>query len=482
MNKAITLVASGSVAVKADGMNKAITLVALVSMAILLSACSEGPASKTKGPAASASKTEAPADARAERKILYWKSAMDPTFVSKSPGKDKMGMDLMPVYEGAESQDPAEAVRIDPATVQNIGVTTAVVERKRLTREVRTVGRIDYDETTVRHIAPKIGGWIEAQHVNFAGQVVQRGEPLLEIYSPELVATQEEYLIALRYQNVLSESSLKDSLAGADDIVRAAETRLRYWNITDRQIKALRERGELTRTMVLYAPFRGIIVERNIPEGGFLEPGQTVYSIADLSTIWVYADIYEYEAPWLMIGQKATMTLAYEPGKTYRGAVTYVYPYLNNKTRTIEVRMEFPNTSDLHLKIDMWANVVLKSEVAREGLAIPIQAVMRTGQRNVAIIALGGGRFEPRDIQLGAQAGDEFEVLDGLAEGDQIVTSANFLINSESNLGAARRKMLSANAPATPPKNAEGATQEQAPAAEPSKGTPAAGQPGRGQE
>ena len=451
-------------------MNKAVTLVALVSMTILLFACSDGPAT-------SVSKAEGSPGASAERKILYWKSAMDPSFVSKAPGKDKMGMDLVPVYEGEEPQGPAGTVRIDPVTMQNIGVTSSMVKRERLTREVRTVGRIDYDETTVRHIAPKIGGWIEAQHVNFAGQVVQRGEPLLEIYSPELVATQEEYLIALRYQNVLSESSLKDSLAGADDIVRAAEMRLRYWNITDSQIEALRERGELTRTMVLYAPFRGIVVERNVPEGGFLRPGQTVYSIADISTVWVYANVYEYEAPWLKIGQEATMTLAYEPGKTYRGAVTYVYPYLDNKTRTIEVRMEFPNTSDLHLKIDMWANVVLESEVAREGLAVPIQAVMRTGRRNVAIVALDGGRFEPRDIQLGAQAGDAFEVLEGLVEGDRIVTSANFLINSESNLQAAIRKMIGANAPATPPKNTEGTTRGQIPAAESGESDLVDGQP-----
>ncbi|MCZ7618931.1 MAG: efflux RND transporter periplasmic adaptor subunit [Myxococcota bacterium] len=421
-------------------MNETLTRVAPALLAALWMAapwlaCSESPPG-------SGSKAGDAVPAGAERKVLYWKSPMDPTFISKSPGKDSMGMDLVPVYEGEEPEGPPGTVRIDPATIQNIGVTTAVVERKRLSREIRTVGRLDYDETKVRRIAPKIGGWVEDQHVNFPGQVVRSGEPLLEIYSPELVSTQEEYLVALRYQDRLHESTLHDAVTGANDLVRAAETRLRYWNISDRQIDALRARGEITRTMVLHAPFRGIVVDRMIPEGGFLQPGQTVYTIADISTIWVYADVYEYEAPWLRVGQQATMTLAYQPGVTHRGEVTYVYPYLDKKTRTIQVRMEFPNTPGLDLKPDMWANVMLDSEVAREGIAVPLQAVIRTGQRDVAFVALEGGRFEPRDVRLGAQAGDEFEVLDGLAEGERVVTSAQFLINSESNLQSAVRKMM----------------------------------------
>ena len=457
-------------------MNKTITLLASALLVALWLACSEGspgPDSEAGGDAAKSS----------ERKILYWKSPMDPTFISKSPGKDSMGMDLVPVYEGEEPEGPPGTVRIDPATIQNIGVTTAVVERKRLSRDIRTVGRIGYDETKVRRIAPKIGGWIENQSVNFPGQVVRSGEPLLEIYSPELVATQEEYLVALRYQGRLHESTLHDAVTGAGDLVRAAETRLRYWNISDRQIEALRARGEITRTMVLYAPFRGIVVERTIPEGGFLQPGQTVYKIADISTVWVYADVYEYEAPWLQAGQEATMTLAYQPGVVHRGVVTYVYPYLDEKTRTIEVRMEFPNTQDFELKPDMWANVILGSEVARDGLAVPLQAVIRTGQRDVAFVALEGGRFEPREVRLGAQAGDEFEVLDGLAEGEQVVTSAQFLINSESNLQSAVRKMMAGKEePAAPMEMpGEGAQGERAPGS-PAEESPEPAHSGHGPE
>jgi len=454
-------------------MSRATKLIASLLMAALWLGCSEGSPGPDSGGTAPAS---------AERKILYWKSPMDPTFISKSPGKDSMGMDLVPVYEGEQPQGPPGTVRIDPATIQNIGVTTAVVERKRLTHDIRTVGRIGYDEANVRRIAPKIGGWIEAQHVNFSGQVVRRGEPLLEIYSPELVSTQEEYLVALRYQGRLHESTQKDATAGADDLVRAAEKRLRYWNISEHQIEALRERGEITRTMVLYAPFRGIVVERMIPEGGFLQPGQTVYSIADISTVWVYGEVYEYEAPWLRVGQDATMTLAYQPGVTHRGKVTYVYPYLDKKTRTIEVRMEFPNTQELDLKPDMWANVVLHSEVARDGLAVPIQAVIRTGQRDVAFVALDGGRFEPRDVQLGVQVGDDFEVLAGLAEGERVVTSAQFLINSESNLQSAAQKMMGASAPAKMPMKGDGEMKKEMAVQPPAGEAPAPPHPGTGQD
>ena len=427
-------------------MNRGLMLVASALLAALLSACAKPPAGSDSGDGA-------PAPEAGERKILYWKSSMDPTFVARSAGKDGMGMDLVPVYEGEGDDGPPGSVRIDPATIQNIGVTTEVVQLKRLTRDIRTVGRVGYDETKMRRIAPKIGGWIEAQYINFEGQVVQRGEPLLEIYSPELVATQEEYLVALRYRDRLKESTLPDAVAGGVDLVRSVEMRLRNWNVTDQQIKALRERGEISRTMVVYAPFSGIVVERNIPEGGFLQPGQTVYAIADIATVWVYANVYEYEAPWLRVGQEAEMALAYQPGATYRGKVAYVYPYLDKKTRTIEVRMQFGNTPDFDLKPDMWVNVTLHSEVAREGLAVPIQAVLRSGQRDTAIVALDGGRFEPREIQLGVQTGDEFEVLEGLAAGDRVVTSAQFLINSESNLQSAVRKMI-AGAPAAEPAEA----------------------------
>jgi membrane fusion protein, copper/silver efflux system len=389
-------------------------------------------------------------------KPLYWRSSMDPTEVYSHPGKDRMGMELVPVYEGEASAGPPGTVKIDPVTVQNIGVKTVVVRRKRLSREIRTVGRVAYNEERMRQISLKIGGWVERQHVNFTGQEVNKGEPLLEIYSPDLVSTQEEYLLAMRYKDRLKDSPDTGVVEGSDALLKSAEARLRYWEITDAQIKSLRERGAITRTMVLHAPFRGIITARDILEGGYAQPGQTLYHIADISTVWVYADIYEYEAPWLKQGQEAEMTLSYDPGVTYRGRITYVYPYVKNTTRTLQVRLEFRNSKDFKLKPDMWVNVTIKSAVAREGLAVPVQSVIRTGTKDIALVALDGGRFEPRELRLGSQAGDEFQVLDGLKEGERVVTSAQFLINSESNLQSALNKMLEpkkesgAAAPVTP--------------------------------
>ncbi len=394
------------------------------------------------GPLADMSQAAKDEAASKEKKVKYWKSPMDPSFISKAPGKDSMGMNLVPVYEGEETGGPPGSVRIDPATVQNIGVKTALVKRQKLAREIRTVGRIAYDETSLRRITPKVSGWIERQDVNFSGQVVEKGQPLLEIYSPDLVASQQEFLLALRYRARLQDSELRDALTGSADLVAAAEARLRYWDISDRQIEALRERGEITRTMVLHAPFKGIIVKKNALEGGFVKVGQDLYEIADITRVWVYADVYEYEVSSLRLGQEATMTLAYDPGKVYRGRVAYIYPYLQNRTRTLQVRLEFNNTADFVLKPDMWANVTIEAPLAGDSLAVPIDAVIRTGKRDVAFVALEGGRFDPRELKLGAEAGDMYQVLDGLSEGDRVVTSAQFLINSESNLRLAIAKMV----------------------------------------
>ncbi len=374
-------------------------------------------------------------------KILYWKSSMIPGFRSDKPGKDSMGMELVPVYAGEAPAGPPGTVAINPRTVQDIGVKTTLVRRRTLTRDVRTVGRIDYDERLVTEVSPKIGGWVETQYVNFPGQIVRKGEPLGTIYSPELVSTEQEYLNALQFEKELKASPLNDAVTGARDLAKSVETRLRYWDITDAQIRALRERGRIARTMVLHAPFSGIVVKKNVFQGGYVNPGQSMYQLADLSRIWVYADIYEYQAPWIRPGQKATMTLAYQPGAVFHGRVIYVYPYLNQKTRTIEVRMEFRNGPGFELKPGMWADVNLKPVVSREALVIPVDAVIRTGTRDIAILALGDGHFDPRDIRLGAQAGDYYEVLAGLTAGERVVDSAEFLLNSESSLQSAFGKM-----------------------------------------
>jgi RND family efflux transporter MFP subunit len=415
-----------------------LALLFLAATVLALAGCARGP--EQEGAAARREPTANPA-ATPGGKILYWKSTMVPGYRSDKPGKDPMGMELVPVYAGEAEAGPPGTVAINPRTVQNIGVKTTVVRREMLTRDLRTIGRIDYDERLVTDVAPKIGGWVENQYVNFPGQMVRRGEPLGTIYSPELVATEQEYLNALQFQKELKASPLDDAVTGARNLARSVETRLRYWDITDAQIKALRERGKITRTMVLHAPFTGIVVKKNVFQGGYVKPGESMFQLADLSKIWVYADIYEYEMPWIRLGQEAAITLAYEPGVTYHGRVIFIYPYLKEKTRTVEVRMEFRNGPRFELKPGMWADVNLRPVVSRKALVVPVDAVIRTGKRNFAILALGGGHFAPREIKLGAQAGNQYEVLAGVKEGDSVVDSAEFLIDSESSLQSAFGKM-----------------------------------------
>jgi len=332
-------------------------------------------------------------------------------------------------------------VKIDPITVQNIGVRTELVKRRPLKRIIRTVGRIDYNERKIEHIHAKIEGWIEKLYVDFTGQEVKKGDPLLDIYSPELVSTQEEYLLALRFRKSLLHSPFKEVAKGANSLIKSTKRRLLFWDITEAQIKALEEKGEVKKTMTLHSPTRGIVKEKMALEGMYIRPGMNLFTIADISTVWVYADIYEYELPWIKLGQRAEMELSYLPGKTFIGKVTYIYPYLQKKTRTAKIRMEFPNPN-WELKPDMYANVKIESEIAKNALAIPEEAVIFSGERQIAIVAKGNGYFEPREIKLGVDTGEYFQVLEGLHEGERVVTSANFLIDSESKLKEALSKML----------------------------------------
>lgn len=406
---------------------------------------------RVSSPSSHSSAHEAASSSQRHSKVLYWKSSMIPGYRSDKPGKDAMGMELVPVYAGEASQGPPGTVSISPETIQQIGVKTTNVRRETLRRDIRTIGRIDYDQSLVTDVAPKIGGWVEKQYINFPGQMVRKGQALGTIYSPQLVATEQEYLNAIRYQGQLKNTPLEDAASGANSLVRAVETRLRYWDITDAQIRALRDRGKITRTMVLHAPFTGIVVKKNVLEGGYVKPGQSMYQLANISQIWVYADVYEYEVPWLHLGQRASMTLAYSPGATYHGRVIYIYPYLKQQTRTLQVRMRFRNGPHFELKPGMWANVNLKPDVSRQALVVPVDAVIQTGKRNYVIVSLGAGRFLPCEVRLGAQAGSVYEVLGGLRAGDRIVDSAEFLINSESSLQSAFGKMTWSGPPKTGP-------------------------------
>lgn len=379
---------------------------------------------------------------KGKRKILYYRAPMDPTYISDKPGKSPMGMDLIPVYEGEETAESG-VIRIDPVTVQNIGVRSQIAKRIDLVREIRTIGRIDYDERRVAYVNTKIGGWVEKLYVDYTGQSVKKGDRLLEIYSPELVATQEEYILAFEYVRKLKENRFKEISERALDLLKSSRKRLEYWDITEDQIIQLEKTGQVNKTLIIHSPVTGVVIHKNVLEGKYIKPGENLYRIGDISKIWVYADIYEYEVPWVRIGQVAEMSLSYLPGKIFKGKVTYIYPYLETKTRTIKVRLEFENPN-WELKPDMYADVRIQVEPKKNVLAIPKEAVIHSGLRTVIIVDKGHGFFEPRDVKIGLEATDYYEVLNGLNEGEKVVTSSQFLIDSESRLKEAIAKMLKA--------------------------------------
>ncbi|HSD62543.1 MAG TPA: efflux RND transporter periplasmic adaptor subunit, partial [Ignavibacteriaceae bacterium] len=373
-----------------------------------------------------------------ERKILYYRSPMNPQQTSTVPKKDEMGMDYVPVYE---DQAGSNTVHIDPATQQNIGVTTETVTKRNLQRNIRTTGNITYDETRLYTINSKIMGYIEKLFVDYTGQPVKKGQPLLEIYSPDLVSTQEEYLQAIKYRKEISGGSAI-SINGADQMIESARRRLSNWDISDKDIKALENRGTPEKTMTLYSPADGIVTDKMAINGQNIMPGMVLYKIADLSTVWCIAQIYQYELQWIKSGDKADIKLSYLPGKSFQGKITYVYPYLDEDTKTARVRIEIKNTQNYEFKPGMFANVSIKSPLNAYVNAVPEQAIIHTGTRDVAIIALGNGYFKPVNVTLGARGDNGYvQIIDGLNEGDKIVTSSQFLIDSESNLNAALNNM-----------------------------------------
>ena len=378
-----------------------------------------------------------------EKKIKYWAAPMDPTYIRNEPGKSPMGMDLVPVYEDGSDESDTGTVRIDPVTIQNMGVRTARVSRGPLKTSIRTIGRITYDEERVEHIHTKISGWVEQLFVKTSGEKIVKDQPILSIYSPELIATEEEYLQALSYRDKVSGSSFADVVSGAETLIESTEKRLLLMDISPEQIKSLEERGEVQREMVLRSQTTGTVIKKNVFEGMKVTPGMELYTIADLSRVWVIASVYEYELPFLNVGQETVMSLPYEPGTAYRGKITFIYPYLSPKTRTVQVRMEFDN-SDLKLKPDMYADVIITTQTEEDVLKVPSEAILRTGYRNVVITSLGKGRFLPKEVNLGPEGEDMTQILSGLEEGETIVTSGQFLIDSESNLREAINKMLEA--------------------------------------
>lgn len=362
-----------------------------------------------------------------EREILYWQAPMDPSFHSDKPGKSPMGMDLVPVYADGKDDTPKDALKIDAAVINTIGVRTAMVERGVLPRRVETVGFIQYDEKKVAEIDVRIEGWIEDLRVRSEGEAVRRGDLLFRIYSRPLVGAQAEYLQAVRI--------------GDRGIKEAAAERLLALGMTRDQLKALEADGKPRRHIDIRAPQDGILVALEAREGAFVKPGKPVMRFADLSSIWVQVDVYEEQIGWIEDGQAAKMTLAFAPGEDWRGAVDYVYPNIDEKSRTGRVRLLFDNP-DLRLKPGMYASVSIEADPRLDALHIPREALIRTGRSERVILALGGGRFRPAEVRAGIEYKDRVEILAGLMEGEAVVTSGQFLIDSEASLTASFLRMI----------------------------------------
>jgi Cu(I)/Ag(I) efflux system membrane fusion protein len=384
-------------------------------------------------------KEGAPPAPAGQRRVLYYRSPMDPRVTSPVPAKDSMGMDFVPVYAdqiapvtGVPGMAPVE---ITANGLRLSGIQTAPALSQRLIRTIRTVGTVMADETRIHHIHTKIPGWVEGLSVNFTGQMVRRGEPVLSLYSPELLASQEEFLRARQTAARFAGSDLPEVRKGGEDLVRAARQRLQLFDVPESLIAELEQTGKPQRTVALVAPISGFVTAKATFEGQQVEPGMELFTITDLSRVWIEADFYEYEAQALKLGQIGRLTLAYDPQKTLTGRVMYLYPTLNPDSRTLRARFEFPNPG-FALKPGMYANVELDVGSGL-GIVIPESAVIDTGERQVVFVALEGNLFEPRLVIVGARNEGRAQVLSGVAAGERVVVRANFLLDSESRLRAA---------------------------------------------
>jgi RND family efflux transporter MFP subunit len=371
------------------------------------------------------------------RKLLYYRNPMGLPDTSPTPKKDPMGMDYIAVYQGEDQDEPGSSGQIKVSTekVQKLGVRSELAQLRSLDKSVRAAGRIEPDERRIFAISPKFEGYVERLHVNVTGQAVGKGQPLFEVYSPELVSAQREYAIAA--QGV---ESLKDSesvaQSGMKQLAESSLQRLNNWDISEEQIKALSRSGEARRTLTFRSPVSGIVTEKKALQGMRFLPGEALYQVADLSSVWVIADVFEQDIGLIRLGTKATVRINAYPEKTFEGKVSYVYPTLNATTRTVPVRIELANPG-LLLKPSMFAQVELSTSAKGHVVTVPVSAVIDSGTRQIVLIEQGEGRFEPRVVKLGARSEQHVHVIEGVKEGEAVVVSANFLIDAESNLKAA---------------------------------------------
>ena len=385
--------------------------------------------SGTAGPATPAS---------GQRRILYYRNPMGLPDTSPTPKKDPMGMDYLPVYEGEDADRggaSAGQVRISADKVQKLGVRIEAAALRPLERTVRASGRVEPDERRIYTVTAKFEGYVERLHVNATGQPVGRGQPLFEVYSPELVSAQREYVIAVQGMRALAGAG-SDAAAGMQQLAESSLARLRNWDLPPEQVEALARTGEVRRTVTYRSPVAGIVTEKKAVQGMRFMAGEVLYQVTDLGAVWVIADVFEQDIAAMRPGARAAVRINAYPERSFTGIVSYVYPTLKAETRTVPVRIELPNPGQL-LKPAMFAQVELPAGDPRPVLTVPDSAVIDSGTRTVVLVQLGEGRFEPREVKLGARGIAYVQVMEGLREGEQVVVAANFLIDAESNLKAA---------------------------------------------
>ncbi len=359
-----------------------------------------------------------------EKAILYWVAPMDPNYQRDKPGKSPMGMALVPVY--ANDSDPG-SIKISPAVVQNLGVRTAIAEQTRLWRGIDTVGYVDFDESRLSHIHLRTEGWIEKLYVTSVGERVKKNQRLLDIFSPDLVNAQEEYIQALKINNT--------------GMMQASKDRLAALGIPANQIKRLKKTRRAQQTIAIYAPQNGVVSTLPVREGMYIKPATRIMSLADLSSVWLLAEVFERQSDWVKEGHRAEVRLAYLPGRKWEGNVEYIYPSLDPVTRTLKVRLRFEN-ADEALKPNMYANVKIFGGPKDDAIVIPVEALIRTGRDARVVLALGEGRYASQQVIAGIESGDWVEIVNGISPGDQVVVSGQFLIDSEANLKASVRRLV----------------------------------------
>jgi len=380
-----------------------------------------------------------------ERKILFYRNPMNPAITSPTFMQDEMGMDYIPVYEdgGADSSEPTGTVTIDPVVVQNIGVRTESSKEQSISRRVNALGRVDFNEERMARLHPKTSGWIEKLRVDETGKSVKKDTILLSIYSPDLVAAQREYLVALKNWESLSNNSPERIRESTKTILDSALDRLELLDVPAHQLYELKEIRKVRKYLHIHSPFTGTVMNIGAREGQYITPNDELYMIADLQKIWVYVDVYEDEIAWVKLGDEVDMKVRAAPGEVFTGKVSFIYPYLEGKTRTIRVRLEFHNKDNL-LKPGMFANVVLRTDTQPKAIVVPSSAIVRSGNHDQVFVVREPGKFEPREVLLGLSADGYTQILSGLDDGEKVVISSTFLIDSESKLKEATAKMMEA--------------------------------------